>query len=607
MDEILFLGLSIWSFAQDRNVMNFCLPGFCADPIDFDYQLTSNSICLFDTEQEIEGCYDLVARDGQLDWIDETGTPATTVFTAFHGNDYDQFGVAFEHFNQEMTLRFEQAQEKRILTGLRSLGLLDALPEKGFDASVRRAIVELQRRNGIFPSGFVDEASFRVILGHDPLGPALEPGELTAQAAGGGTTSATPPDCFQSPSIDCLLDLALESANAKEPRRESALFDVVELFGFAGKFEEGLELANTFEDETQRQDALERLSRGLSAAGMFTDARSIARSIEGAAARASALRQVASKLAEADDTEIASEVLQDALKELDQIGGSDERFDALIYSAEVQTRLEMMDAARASLAQAYAIAMEFADVADKSSALVRVARMQVEADENEQAGRIVEEVLAIATTIEAPRDRAIRLVDVARLLVQTGFVDRAVSVLEDARKVVGQIESKVYRGSATMEIVEVFAEVGMAGEAMATIETIERESYRGYALRSAVGALARAGLVEKAQEFADRIEDREDRAYAYWLITMTLVRAGKAEQAMPLITAALELAQGLSVEERATRMAYIAGVQAEAGMRDEALASLEIALKAARQFRTDKERLWWPMHVITEVWIELAR
>jgi len=165
-DILPFHKFSIWRFFKQENGMNFCVPGLCADPIRFEYKFYADRICFERTEQEIAGCYSLISRNNQLDWIDKEGNHVMTSFTAIFVERLDQFEkiwkIFITHMSHELSVLGMHKEE--IIVGLISLGLLDPNAKHQFDASVRTAIVSFQRKARIFPTGFVDKATFEAVL-----------------------------------------------------------------------------------------------------------------------------------------------------------------------------------------------------------------------------------------------------------------------------------------------------------------------------------------------------------------------------------------------------------------------------------------------------------
>lgn len=165
-DGLPFHKFSIWRFSRERNSMNFCIPDFCGDPLRFEYRFDATAICLERTSREIAGCYTLAPKSGQLDWIDENGHHVMTSFTAVYidiqGQSEDYWKIFRRHQHQEMV--FLHTHKEEIILGLKSLGVLDDSAKYQFDRPVRAAIVTLQRKAGIFPTGFIDLATFKGFL-----------------------------------------------------------------------------------------------------------------------------------------------------------------------------------------------------------------------------------------------------------------------------------------------------------------------------------------------------------------------------------------------------------------------------------------------------------
>jgi hypothetical protein len=165
-DDFPFHKFSVWTFSRERNYMNFCTfsDGFiCADPNDFEYRFDAGSICFERTRRSVAGCYSLVPKNNQLDWIDEKGRHVMTSFTAVYVDKKSRFGEIWKIFMRHMhhELQVLGVHKEEIILGLISLGLLDPTAKHQFDAPVRTAIVSFQRKAGIFPTGFVDEVTFK--------------------------------------------------------------------------------------------------------------------------------------------------------------------------------------------------------------------------------------------------------------------------------------------------------------------------------------------------------------------------------------------------------------------------------------------------------------
>lgn len=167
--DMPFMKFSIWSFLENRNFMNFCTLGFCADPSEFSYGFSGNNICITSyDDEEISGCYSLELNGNQLGWTDETGNRVMTSFTAFYAKDEGQseaiFSTILQHMEYEGKIEIwlpNTAED--VVRGLIALGLLEADATFDTDAPIRNAIVTLQRAAGIFPSGFISEETWATI------------------------------------------------------------------------------------------------------------------------------------------------------------------------------------------------------------------------------------------------------------------------------------------------------------------------------------------------------------------------------------------------------------------------------------------------------------
>ena len=161
-----FYGYAIWRFSKKTNIMNFCYSLYCSDPISFDYIINSNEICFNNTEKEISGCYSLTTNNNHLEWHHKGSESVMTTFSAFTFDSLYELEQIWKVYNEQLEteVKLFDKHRKKIVSGLISQGFLKPNHKNYSDVSIRIAIVSFQRKNNIFPIGFVDKTTITELL-----------------------------------------------------------------------------------------------------------------------------------------------------------------------------------------------------------------------------------------------------------------------------------------------------------------------------------------------------------------------------------------------------------------------------------------------------------
>ena len=347
--------------------------------------------------------------------------------------------------------------------------------------------------------------------------------------------------CLSSPMVDCLFEIALQTAEKIEDANDhaSALRNIAAAFAETGH---GVDAKNTFanalqaiekiEDAIYRDLNLRDITFAFAKAGLFPDALRTAKKIEDADDRASALRNIAAAFVEAG-------LFPNALRTAKKIEDADDRASAL-----------------RNIAAAFAEAGLFSDA------------------------------LRTAEKIEGADDRASALRNIATAFAEAGL-------FSDALRTAEKIEGALYHAFALLNIAAAFAEAGHSvdakntfASALRTAEKIEKANDRVSALRYIAAAFAEAGhsvdaknTFANALRTAEKIENTNDRASALRDIATAFAEAGYSVDAKNTFANAVRTAEKLEVRElfsiRASALHYIAAAFVEAGLFSNALQTVE--------------------------------
>ena len=209
--------------------------------------------------------------------------------------------------------------------------------------------------------------------------------------------------CLSSPMVDCLFEIALQTAEKIENAlaRASALRSIANAFADAGLFPNALQTAEKTEDALLRGFALRDIAVTFAEAGLFPNALQTAEKIEGAFDRASALRSIATAQAEAGHSVGAKNTLANALRTAEKIEYAPNRASALRDIASAFAEAGNGVDAKNTFANALRTAEKVEDADDRASALRDIASAFAEAGLFPNALRTTEK-LKMRTTALPP-------------------------------------------------------------------------------------------------------------------------------------------------------------------------------------------------------------
>ena len=372
--------------------------------------------------------------------------------------------------------------------------------------------------------------------------------------------------CLSSPMVDCLFEIALQTAEKIENAlaRASALRSIANAFADAGLFPNALQTAEKTEDALLRGFALRDIAVTFAEAGLFPNALQTAEKIEGAFDRASALRSIATAQAEAGHSVGAKNTLANALRTAEKIEDAPNRASALrdIASAFAEAGLfpnalriaeKIEDAndrasalrditaafaeaghgvdAKNTFANALRTAEKIEDAFSRASALFNIAAAQAEAGHSVDAKNTLTNALRAAEKIEDAFDRFLVLHNIATAQAEAGHSVDAKNTLTNALRAAEKIEDAFARVLALHNIASAFAEAGHGvdakntfANALRTAEKIESAFSRTLALFRTAVAQAKAGDIKNAIETSAKIGDENYFAVAIARIAAALAK-----------------------------------------------------------------------------------
>jgi peptidoglycan hydrolase-like protein with peptidoglycan-binding domain len=407
--------------------------------------------------------------------------------------------------------------------------------------------------------------------------------------------------CLESPSPDCLLNEASESAKAvfKPQMRDWALVEVLVAEAKAGLSEKARVTMRRISDPRLIMVALRDIAEAQAETGHTNDALQAAGIIPNVAKRIEALILIAKSQKDRDDIggarktsfqildtlndvndplkrvsflaqiivvlhEIGeTEVSKKSLKEAEGLARSPElsgRADiALRHLAEALAKTKRYD-------QALALTKEMKDSSQATPVLVTTATLQALSGNNEDA-------LKIAKAIDVPRYRAAVLGKIALSLAQLKDPDKADETLKSALEAIEEIDLPYARSYAQGQIALAFSEISKHGktsafdQAIRITSQIKDERLRAQMLWSITvdhdlgGEEGNTRAKDMAAEATALVKSRLGRAWMLGNIALNYAAAGKNKDAWGAFQKGLQVAETIhNAWERARAFARLATV-----------------------------------------------
>ena len=436
--------------------------------------------------------------------------------------------------------------------------------------------------------------------------PAEWVAELQAQAVKEIAAERKRQKCLSSPTVDCLFEIALQTAKKIDGERYRApvLRDIAAAFAETGHgvdakntFANALRSAEKIEDAVSHARSLRNIAIAQAEAGFFPNALRTAEKIESvdwrasslferSDWRASALRGIAAAFAKAGHGVDAKNTFANALRIAEKIEAAPSRTPTLREIATAQAEAGLFpDALRTAEKIRNALSRDFSlrDIATaqaeadlfpnalqtankiederyRASVLGDIAAAFARAEHSVDAKNTFANALRTANKIEDERYRASVLGDIATAFARAEHSIVAKNTFANALRTAEKIETAFYRDSALRDIAVAFANAGFSPNALRTAEKIEDADNRAYALRDIVAAFADAGFFPNALRTAEKIEDASLRTIALGNIAAAFAEAGFFSNALQTA----EKIEGID-NHRAFVLRGIAIAQAEAG------------------------------------------
>ncbi|MGE4219762.1 MAG: peptidoglycan-binding protein [Alphaproteobacteria bacterium] len=395
-----------------------------------------------------------------------------------------------------------------------------------------------------------------------------------------------PDDCFVTPTAQCLLAEAIETAKSigRDDYRNWAFRDILRTQTALGEDIGARESIRRLTDPRLKLVALREMVEELARQDRLDDAASLAETIPDPRNKAAALAVLAARYAEAKDSQRAPAQARRAVEIAAQIADMGLRVDIVTSMARALSENGLSDIGREALREARA-ALDGEPAGSAREAAVSVlARAFAELGAEDEASALIVELAAAEARRGAPprasdpqrqrvstdsadaRYRVIALAETARARGAMHDFDARDAALARALAVAAAIEGPFARDYGYGRILLVQAAEGDAAAALRTAERIDDAALRSRALWSAAETLRQGGRVEGAA-LLERASARsaEDATSAFDRIAIAceqaiaVARMGKTDAARTLIRQALDMLPPIRIDWwRARALAVIA-------------------------------------------------
>ena len=484
------------------------------------------------------------------------------------------------------------------------IGPFDGAMNDVTDAAIR----EYQRRNGLDPDGLVNrfllehlqsvgqakelrdrvdavkrekiEAASRA-LESNPATRALLEGRSADEVA---DPTRDPAPCFATPTAQCILEEAIESAKGihRSQFNDWILGEILVIQVKAGMGEHALATVRKIGDPRLIMPALRNISRAQSEMGDIAAAKATAELIPGVLYRAEALSTVAAAQASAGDIEAARATAARVRISLRRVRDRGRVVSILADAAVVLGLAGARDIAKTLVDAALAAADKIRRKEDRRSAFSRIVVALADMGRPEGALMMLDQVpesverrpavVAIATSlaraghheraleaarsIDGPRYRALVLARIGLAQGESGDASRALQTMELARAEIEAMDETLGypRAYAMSRLSQALVEIGEISTGFETANDIEIDRLRAHAMWTVAAAQARAGETVEARrsealslESVDAVASPLDRAWLLSNIAISHARAGNHGAALKAFRRALDVAKSIEV------------------------------------------------------------
>lgn len=470
------------------------------------------------------------------------------------------------------------------------------------------AIREYQRRNGLEANGLANRSLFDHLqsVGQakelrdrvdavkrekiEAASRALEANPATRELLAGrppdevADPTRDPRPCFATPTAQCILEEAIESAKGihRSHFNDWILGEILVIQVKAGMGDRALATVRKIGDPRLIMPALRNISRAQAEMGDIDAAKATAELIPDVLYRAEALSTVAAAQASAGDIDAARataarirvslrrvrergrtvSILADAAVVLGLAGAGDVAKTAIDAALAVADKIRREEDRRSAFSKivvalanmgrpegALMMLDQVPDSVERRPAVVAIAASLARAGHHERA-------LEMARSIDGARYRALVLAQIGLAQGESGDVSSALETMDLARAEIETIDRSLGypRAYAMSRLTQAMVDIGEIEAALATANEIEIDRLRAHAMWAVAAAQARTGATEEARhtealslESVDAVASPLDRAWLLSNIAISHSRAGNGGAALKAFRRALDVAKSIEV------------------------------------------------------------
>jgi predicted negative regulator of RcsB-dependent stress response len=406
---------------------------------------------------------------------------------------------------------------------------------------------------------------------------------------------------------------ALETSEAIDDQvwRTESLVAIVKAQAEAGDFTAALETRNRIKDKTGQHNALSAIAKTHIKAKNFPAALSIALAMDSPLMQLETFKFIAKAQAEANQTQAARATLATALKLAQGAEPAFLQALALADVAEVQVKAEPKEAGVTTASIAHQIAQRIDNLREQAIATAVVAEILAKAGKRKEAKANFDSAIEIAQEIKNQQERVNSFTVIAEAQTRIEEFSAAIETVQ-------RIEWSDQQAKVLAAVAKAQAKAGREEEAHKTVNTAFKIAQSHYSVWGSIGALckvavaqaavgqkeealellaelyedvresreqdknlsriaavqAEVGGITTALKITDEIEDGWERVKALSWIAWTQFK--KKERLLTTLTAALKAKDNIKDEEKRVKaLRAIAGIQARAGVAEQALHTAE--------------------------------
>ncbi len=482
---------------------------------------------------------------------------------------------------------------KRAQTALQVLDLYKGNITGEVDALTERAIREYQQRKGLTMTGIITEdlveeletavnvikllgdlsaarksqtdRAREALLSHPATRDLIEE-SLKDEVA---DAARDPSKCFNSPTVRCLLDEALENAKAvpKDDMRDWAFGELLVAQARAGLSDEARDTVRRISDPRLIISSLGQIAEAQAISGRDEEALAAASIIPDVAERVEAYANIAEITADAGRTLSTTAALANLRVDVRSIPQDARRISLLAKSATILHRLGFERDAAVLLDSLKDQARLIDNTSQREIALRHTASALAATGDITGAGNVLSD-------ISSDSERAPVMISTAETQMRNGEKEKA---LETANA----IKENRFRTVVLASLASARAKAGNRRDAFRILETADKERSKirfpfardyaasqialAYATIGATGATPDAGMFLKALQISEEIKDDRLRAETAWLISFAKHDSGANGMNETQQTALADIEDIKSVPTQAWLLAELSENRASAG------------------------------------------